>query len=142
MLCNCKVPWANWYITNTGGIILSEAEKQKNSGFKELTEQERAELQVQVSELRSKYEYSIENSELNELTGSDKIFVVNIPNVDLISCTNETIETEIIDNSKQCYAVEFYKTSRAVGLKTLFFIKGDKSIDDYVKLFGKYVKFE
>jgi hypothetical protein len=97
---------------------------------------------VQVSELRNKYEYSIENSELNELIGCDKIFVVNIPNVDLISCTNETIETEIIDNSKQCYAVEFYKTSRAVGLKTLFFIKGDKSIDDYVKLFGKYVKFE
>jgi hypothetical protein len=142
MLCNCKVSWANWYITNTGGIILSEAEKQKNSGFKELTEQERAELQVQVSELRNKYEYSIENSELNELTGSDKIFVVNIPNVDLISCTNETIETEIIDNSKQCYAVEFYKTSSAIGFKTLFFIKGDKSIDDYVKQFGKYVKFE
>ena len=67
---------------------------------------------------------------------------MNIPNVDLISCTNETIETEIIDNSKECYAVEFYKTSRAVALKTLFFIKGDKSIDDYVKLFGKYVKFE
>lgn len=142
MLCNCKVPWANWYITNTGGIILSEAEKQKNSGFKELTEKERVELQEQVSELRSKYEYSIENSELNELTGCDKIFVVNIPNVDLISCTNETIETEIIDNSKECYAVEFYRSSRAVGLTTLFFIKGDKSIDDYVKLFGKYVKFE
>ena len=54
----------------------------------------------------------------------------------------ENSETGIIDNSKQCYAVEFYKTSRAVGLKTIFFIKGNKSIDDYVKLFGKYVKIE
>gem|GEM_PF-6907332 len=54
----------------------------------------------------------------------------------------ENSETGIIDNSKQCYAVEFYKTSRAVGLKTLIFIKGGKTIDDYVKLFGKYVNFE
>lgn len=141
MLNNCYTPWAEWYIEGVYGVRMKADQKQ--SGFRDLTEEERADLKERVRNLRLMYERSIENSEITNKINCDKIFIVRIPNLCNVSSIINSEYVDLIKNdATECYGVEFYKQSIGKSFKMLYFINGDKTtIYKSIKKISRYIRF-
>lgn len=145
MLKNCDLPWDRWSYTPPGGL-LREADMQKteNKLLKTPTEQERAEMIKKANLLRLEYEQTIEHNELTEKTNCSVIYVVKIPNMERVICTDESLSKRLKKNSTDCYGVEFHNSSTHIGLKMLLFFndKENKTIGNYLYLLSQYLEFE
>ena len=145
MLKNCDLPWDRWSYTPPGGLF-SEADMQKteNKLLKTPIEQERAEMIKKANSLRLKYEQTIEHNELTEKTNCSVIYVVKIPNMERVICTDESLSKRLKKNSTDCYGVEFHNSSTHIGLKMLLFFddKEGKTIGDYLEQLSQYIRFE
>lgn len=142
MLNNCSTPWAQWYIEGVSGLRING--NQKQSGFRELSEEERVDLKERVSNLRLLYERCIENNKLTNKINCDKVYVVKIPNLDKISNMMDPGYVNILNKeATECYGVEFYKQSLGNSFKMLFFINGNKTtIDKCITKLSKYISFQ
>jgi hypothetical protein len=134
MLNNCGLPWANWFLNGTGGVIV---DGKKNSKPSEATLK-------QVNECRNKYIRTVSNTKLTERTNTDCIYIVRIPNVDKIECENSSFNKLFEASNTECYGVEFYRAYRYNFTGMLFFVnaKDGKTIDDYIELVSHYISFD
>ena len=145
MLNNCGIPWSEWYINNTGGVILDEKAKKdvQNSWDYPLPEDKLLALQKKKSLLTKQYEIVMEEGELTNKTNCDIISIVRIPNMKTITSNSENVDSILKKNATECYGVEFYKKSSYEPLLMLFFINGNNAtIDECVAKIADYVKFE
>lgn len=140
MLNNCGVPWANWYLTNTDGVILNNVTQEE----KDKETLKRQNTIKQANTLRKQYERTLSDAEQNKRTNCDRIYIVRIPNLDNIKCEDETLLSQLKDKSTECYGVEFYRADRYCDVTMLFFVntKEGKSIDDYVDMMSRYISFD
>ena len=144
MLKNCDLPWDRWSYTPPGGL-LNEADMRNDDMFlKAPIEQERAEMIKKANSLIQEYEQTIEHNELTEKTNCSVIYVVKIPNMERVICTDESLSNRLKNNSTDCYGVEFHNSSTHIGLKMLLFFddKEGKTIGDYLEQLSQYIRFE
>lgn len=145
MLKNCDLPWGRWSYTPPGGLLSkTDMQKEENKPLKTPSKQERIEMIKKANSLRLEYEQTIEQNELTEKTKCSVIYVVKIPNMERITCTDESLSNRLKKNSTDCYGVEFHKSSTHIGLKMLLFLnnKEGKTIGDYLYLISQYFEFE
>lgn len=134
MLNNCDLPWANWYLTGTGGVLVNGNKGSKPS----------EEILQKVEECRSKYISALSGTSLTDHTNTDRIFVVKIPNIDKIQCTDAKLNNMLKSDNMECYGVEFYSADRYAFVGMLLFIntKSGKTINDYVDQMSHYISFD
>lgn len=145
MLNNCKVPWANWYLTNTGGVVIKDVSEEE----KREAEETRLEAVRKAQEMRAKYETTVSDTVLLNQVNCNSIYIAQLPNIETIQCSdqaliaNESLNQRLKKDCTSCYAVEFYKSSSFIGFDMIFFISGqeNKTITDYVALLAKYLNF-
>lgn len=134
MLNNCGLPWANWYLTGTGGVLIEGMNGTKPS---EATLKD-------VEDCRKQYIRTVAGTELNNRTNTDRVYIVRIPHVDNIQCCDANFNKTLIGNNFECYGVEFYRADRYDFIGMLFFVntKNGKTIDDYVEQMSHYISFD
>lgn len=145
MLKNCYLPSERWFYTPPGGL-LGEADMQhsENKFLKPPTEQERAVMIKKATSLIQEYEQILEQNELTEKTNCSVIYVVKIPNLERVICTDESLSNRLNKGYTDCYGVEFHKSSSHIGFKMLLFFNDNvgQTIDDYLYLLSQHIKFE
>ncbi|MBR5934662.1 MAG: hypothetical protein IKZ89_00755 [Bacteroidaceae bacterium] len=144
MLKNCDLPWSYWFYAPPGGLLGESFESIEESFYKPLTELQRVELVKKATSKIQQYEQTIEKNGVTESSNCNVIYIVKIPNLKRINCTEESLIEKLKAVSTDCYGIEFYKRNTHMGFKILLFFNEieKKSINEYVELVGQYVFFK
>ena len=138
MLKNCDTYWREGQIEYNGGADADTDDKNNAP----LSAKERAKVKSTIKQLRAKYERTFTSGEFIEKTNADKIFVVQLPNIEEIKNAGTLNDRIIRENAKKCYAVEFYKKRRKDAMRMLIFTYEEVSIETILSKISKYIRFE
>lgn len=147
MLNNCGVPWENWYLTNTGGVILDDRTKLSRFPLKwnrRKEESTREKALEKANKLRSEYVRTISGTAWTKRINCDRIYIVRIPHLDKVHCGDSKLNQTLKSNATECYGVDFFRADRYCGVTMLFFVntKAGKTIDDYIDMMSRYISFD
>ena len=138
MLKNCDTYWREGQIEYNGGVDADTDDKNNAP----LSAKERAKVKSTIKQLRAKYERTFTSGEFIEKTNADKIFVVQLPNIEEIKNAGTLNDRIIRENAKKCYAIEFYKKGRKDAMRMLIFTYEEVSIETILGKVSRHIRFE
>lgn len=138
MLKNCDTYWMEGQIEYNGGVDADTDDKNNAP----LSAKERAKVKSTIKQLRAKYERTFTSGEFIENSNADKIFVVQLPNIEEIKNAGTLNDRIIRENAKKCYAIEFYKKGRKDAMRMLIFTYEEVSIETILGKVSRHIRFE